>query len=135
MAVQDTLPQIVIKNVAEELKKNPTIKPPEWVFVVKSGTSKERIPEQPDFWYLRCASLLRTLYVHGTRGVQKLRHKYGGRKEHTVSRPHHWKGGGKIIRVALQQLEQAGYVEKENKVGRHLTKLGQSLIDKLSKNN
>lgn len=129
MSALDVAPDALIKVVAEELKKNPVIKTPEWVLLVKTGADRERLPEREDFWFTRCASLLRTLYIHGSRGVQRLRHKYGGRKEHVVRRAHHKKGGGKIIRIALQQLEQAGLVKKE-KTGRTLTDAGKSLLDK-----
>jgi len=120
----------VIKNAAEELKKNPAVKPPEWVFSVKTGVSRERLPEQEDFWFIRCASILRSLYVHGNKGVRRLRHKYGGRKEHRVSRAHHKAGGGKIIRVAMQQLETAGLLKKEKTGGRTITHAGIALLDK-----
>ncbi len=120
----------VIKKVAEELKKNPAIKTPDWVLSVKTGVSRERLPEQEDFWFVRCASILRSLYVHGKKGVRRLRHKYGGRSEHTVSRAHHAAGGGKIIRVALQQLEAAGLVKKEKTGGRVITNAGRALLDK-----
>lgn len=120
----------VIRKLAEELKKNQAIKPPEWVFFVKTGVSRERLPEQEDFWFIRCASILRSLYVHGNKGVRRLRHKYGGRSEHTVARAHHKAGSGKIIRVALQQLETAGLVKKEKTGGRSITNAGIALLNK-----
>jgi len=120
----------VIRKTAEELKKNPAIKTPDWVLSVKSGVSKERLSEQEDFWFMRCASLLRSLYIHGNKGVRRLRHKYGGKREHSVSRAHHAPGGGKIIRVALQQLEAAGLVRKEKTGGRVITNAGIALLNK-----
>lgn len=126
-------PNQLIGAVASELKANPTMKPPAWVASVKSGAHAERLPESPDFWYVRCASLLRTLFVgSGTVGVRRLRSKYGGRTGHTVARSHHKPAGGKIIRVALQQLEQAGYVKKE-KVGRTISANGKKLLEKAAK--
>lgn len=120
----------MIKKVAEELKKNPAVKPPEWVFSVKTGVTRERLPEQEDFWFIRCAAILRSLYVHGNKGVRRLRHKYGGRNKHSVARSHHAPGAGKIIRVAMQQLEAAGFVEKEKTGGRTITHAGIALLDK-----
>ncbi len=133
MSVLDVSPNALIGRVADELKKKPEIQPPAWVLSVKSGSYRERVPQQDDFWFQRCASLLRTLYVQGNVGVQRLRRKYGGRTTHIVRRSHHRPAGGKIIRLALQQLEKAGFVAKdEKKKGRILTSAGRSLLEKAS---
>jgi len=123
----------VIKGVAAELEKNEKFKPPAWYGTVKSSASGERLPESPKLWYTRVAAVLRTVALRGPVGVQRLRHKYGGRKEHTRSRAHHVLGSGKTLRVAFQQLESAGYVAKSEKGGRVITAAGHSLLDKAVK--
>ena len=120
----------LIKAVSEELKNKPELAPPAWAGLVKSGAHAERVPQQKDFWFIRCASLLRTLAVRGKVGVRRLRHKYGGGKEHHVAKPHHVMAGGKIIRLALQKLEKAGLVSKKEKEGRRLTAKGEALLTK-----
>ncbi len=129
----DVSPDALITRVAAELKKTEAIKTPDWVLGVKSGSHNERPVAEEDFWFTRCASLLRTLYIHGNKGVRRLRHKYGGRQRHVVHSPHHKPGGGKIIRVALQQLEKAGLVKKE-KTGRVIAPAGLALLDKAAAN-
>lgn len=132
MAAMDVPANDLISKVSGLLKTVDSIKPPSWAGSVKLSSHNERVPESPDFWYARCASLLRTMYVRAAPvGVERLRHKYGGRTSHTVARSHHRKAGGKSIRLMLQQLEQAGLVKKE-KVGRTLTAKGRSLLDKAS---
>ncbi|MBI5229261.1 30S ribosomal protein S19e [Candidatus Micrarchaeota archaeon] len=130
-SILDSPADKAIRAIANELKKNAEIKPPEWVFQVKSGAHAERPPEEEDFWYIRCASLLRSVYLNPGIGVERLRHKYGGSRKHKVSRSHHTKAGGKIIRTAFQQLEKAGLVRKE-KFGRFLTDEGRLLLEKAS---
>ena len=133
MSALDVPANALIEKVAQKLQTVDAVKPPAWAGKVKTSSHNDRVPEQKDFWYLRCASLLRTLYLRGSSvGVERLRHKYGGRTQHVVSRSHHRKAGGKTIRLALQQLEQAGFVKKE-KTGRTLTSAGRSFIDKASK--
>ena len=129
----DVSPDALITRAAAELKKIEAIKTPDWVLGVKSGSHNERPVAEEDFWFTRCASLLRTLYIHGNKGVRRLRHKYGGRQRHVVHSPHHKPGGGKIIRVALQQLEKAGLVKKE-KTGRVIAPAGLALLDKAAAN-
>lgn len=133
MAALDVTPNALIGAVAEELKKKPEIKPPAWAGLVKTGAHAERVPESADFWFARCASLLRNAYkAERPLGVRRMRNKYGGAKQHIVSRSHHTRAGGKAIRLAFQQLEKAGLMKKE-KVGRTITPAGRSLLDKASR--
>jgi len=122
----------LIAGAAERLKEVAEIKPPAWMAYVKSGAHRERAPEQEDFWYLRCASILRQVYINGPVGVSEFRRHYGGAKGHTVSRSHKTKAGGSIIRKALQQLEKAGLLEKK-KEGRLISGKGKSLLDGVAK--
>lgn len=132
MAALDVPVNELISKVAKQLQATEGITPPPWAGLVKLSVHNERVPQQEDFWFTRCAAILRTLYVGGKPvGVERLRHKYGGRTQHRVAPQHHKKAGGKSIRLALQQLEKAGLVKKE-KAGRTLTAKGRSLLNKAS---
>lgn len=123
----------LIKEVAEVLKKEyPEVSPPPGSRFWKTGAHKERQPTQDDWWYIRCASILRKLYIYGPVGVSRLRTAYGGRKRRGVKPEHFAKGSGAIIRKALQQLEAAGLVEKVEKEGRCITTKGRSLLDRVA---
>jgi small subunit ribosomal protein S19e len=91
-----------------------------------------REPIEKDWWYTRCASLLRKIYVHGPIGIQQLEADYGGRKEVGYAVGHHRDAGGSAIRKGLQQLESAGLVAKQGRRGRILTGKGVGLVDRLS---
>ena len=127
---RDVRADLLIDRVAEELKKLEEIKPPEWASLVKTGSHKQRPPQQEDWWYIRAASVLRTVYLHGPVGVERLRTKYGGRKDRGVRPEHFRKASGHIIRLILQQLEEAGLVEKVPGRGRKIAKKGISLLDR-----
>ena len=127
---RDVRADLLIDRVAEELKKLEEIRPPEWASLVKTGSHKQRPPQQEDWWYIRAASVLRTVYLHGPVGVERLRTKYGGRKDRGVRPEHFRKASGHIIRLVLQQLEQAGLVERVPGGGRKITKKGASLLDR-----
>ena len=124
----------LIAELAKYLKeKVPQVKPPEWASYVKTGAHKERVPSDPDWWYYRCASILRKLYVRGEPvGIESLRVAYGGRKNYGVAPEHFVRGSGSIVRKALQQLEKAGLVVKVPRKGRTLSPKGRSLLDKLA---
>jgi small subunit ribosomal protein S19e len=126
-------PHEFILKLAEELKKTSSIKAPEWFQFVKSGVSKQRPPINPDFWYIRAASILRQLYIKGVVGVNRLRVRYGSKKNRGVQPSRFRKASGKAIRVLLQQTEAAGLIEKVTKDqhGRRLTIKGKELLDSI----
>jgi small subunit ribosomal protein S19e len=121
--------------LAKALKEVEEFKKPEWIDFVKSGSHKQRPIQEPDFWYKRAASILRQLYINKNVGVQRLRTRYGGRKDMGMKPPRFKKGSGKLIRVILQQAETAGFVEKSEskREGRHLTKKGKDFMESIAK--
>lgn len=129
MSVYDVPAELLIKRVAEKLKD--AISPPDWAAFVKTGVNRERAPEQKDWWYTRVASILRRIYMDGPVGIERLRTFYGGRKRRGVRPAHFAKGSGSIIRNALHQLEQLGYVAK-TKEGRVITPAGRAFLDKIA---
>ncbi len=130
--VYDIPANILVQRLAQELKSREEIAPPEWTPFVKTGSHKERAPDDADFWFVRCASILRKIYLNGPIGTERLRIEYGGRKRRGTKPNKFQKSGGAIIRTALQQLERAGFVKKRGRQGRELTDIGRSYMDKLS---
>ncbi|MAG11014.1 30S ribosomal protein S19e [Candidatus Pacearchaeota archaeon] len=124
-------------KLAEALKKIPEFKAPEWIWFVKSGSAKERPIGEEDFWYKRAASILRQIYRRKVIGVNRLRTKYGSKKNRGMQPEKFKKAGGKIIRVALQQADAAGFTEiqksvrgvRRKKPGRILTEKGRKFIE------
>lgn len=123
------------KILAEALKKEGHFEEPEWARLVKTGAGKQRPNIEPDFWNKRAASILRQIYIHETVGVQRLRTRYGNRKDRGGRPDKFYRGGGKIIRVILQQAQEAGLVEKTEgkKPGRKLTQKGKDFMEKVTK--
>ena len=125
-------------KLAEALKKIPEFKSPEWAEFVKSAPSKERPIDDEDFWYKRSVSILKQIYKRKIVGVNRLRTKYGSKKNRG-SRPEKFrKAGGKIIRTILQQSEKAGFTEivkaqRGTKIrpGRQLTEKGKSFMESI----
>ncbi len=128
----DVPADVLIERVTLELQKIDAIKPPEWAPYVKTGAHREFAPTQKDWWFRRCGSILRKLYVHGPLGVNRLRVEYGGRADRGV-KPHRFRrGSGSIIRKTLQQLESAGFVNRVKGDGRVITPAGRSFLDRLA---
>ena len=129
----DVPPTQLIEQTAEQLKKIEAIKPPTWAAWVKTGVHKDRSPTDPDWWYMRAASILRKISNGKPIGVSKLRVQYGGLKNRGMRPEGFRKGSGNIIRKILQQLEKAGLAQQKtiNKhFGRVISPQGKSLLDK-----
>lgn len=125
----------LIEKAAEELKKIDSMKAPAWTAFAKTGVNRERPPEKADWWYVRAAAILRSIYKLGTIGVSKLRTKYGGRKNRGHKPDAVRRGSGSVIRKALQQLEASGFLTKADKgihKGRIITPKGKSFLDKIA---
>ena len=128
----DVPADIMIKRLAEELKKNPKIKPPTWAKFVKTASYKERAPMQKDWWYYRAAAVFRKVYIKGPIGLSHLRLEFSGRKNRGYAPEHSYRASGSVIRKILQQLSDAGYVKVIEKKGRVVTDEGRSFLDKLA---
>lgn len=135
-AVYDLTPQEFNLKLAEALKGVPEFEKPEWIDFVKSGAAKERPVEDPDFWFKRSASILRQIYRKKIVGVNRLKTKYGSKKDRGMKPEEFRKAGGKIIRMILQQSDKAGFTEilknaRGAKLGRQLTKKGKSFLENI----
>jgi small subunit ribosomal protein S19e len=126
-------------KLAEALKQIPEFKQPEWISFVKSGPAKERPIDEEDFWYKRSASILRQIYKKNIVGVNRLRTKYGSKKNRGFRPEEFRKAGGKIIRTILQQSDAAGFTEiakairgvRGKKPGRQLTTKGKEFLESI----
>lgn len=131
MAVFDVNTGELIKEIASDLKAQ-GIKMPGWATFAKTGSHKERAPDNPEWFLDRMASILYRIYKDGPVGTEALRAYYGGKKRRGTKRPHKRKASGKIIRVCLQTLEKQGLIKKSKK-GRLITGKGQSYLNRHAK--
>ena len=108
------------------------VKLPDWVDIVKTNVAKELAPYDEDWYYTRCASIARHIYIRAPIGVQTVCKIYGVRKNNG-SAPSHWRAGsGTVARKALQTLEQLKLVEKDPNGGRRMTSQGKRDLDRIA---
>lgn len=131
--VYDVPADVLISRLTEYIKGSvKEVEPPTWAVYVKTGSHVERAPHDPDWWYIRSASMLRKLYLKGPIGVSRLRKEYGGRIRRGVKPAHFRRSSGSIIRKILQQLESANLATHMEKGGRSISPKGRSLLDAMS---
>jgi len=135
VTVKDVPANLFIAEYATHLKKNQWLKLPEWVDYVKTGFYKELCPQDPDWYYIRAASIARKIYLRQGTGIGTFQDVYGGPNRRGPRPTHHAKASGAVIRHVIKQLEAIGVVEKiDNKKGggRKITTEGQRDLDRIA---
>eukprot|EP01123_Difflugia_compressa_P007307 TRINITY_DN199_c0_g1_i1.p1 TRINITY_DN199_c0_g1~~TRINITY_DN199_c0_g1_i1.p1 ORF type:complete len:157 (+),score=32.46 TRINITY_DN199_c0_g1_i1:93-563(+) len=144
VTVKDVPAAAFIKAYAQHLKKNDWIPLPHWVDIVKTSHAKELPPMNPDWLYIRAASIARKIYLRGGVGVGALKKVYGCSKRRGPRPCKFTEGSGKIIRYIVQQLVSIGVVEKHpcpkgssaNRVktghGKKISQEGQRDLDRIA---
>lgn len=132
-SVKDISAAEFIKAYAAHLKKSGRIELPEWVDYVKTAVGRELPPLDPDWYYVRAASLARKIYLNHGLGVGALARWYGKTATHGNKPQHHAIASRKIIRQILRALEDMGIVETLENGGRAVTKDGQKELDTIAR--
>ncbi|XP_026477987.1 40S ribosomal protein S19a-like [Ctenocephalides felis] len=132
VTLKDVEQDKVVKAIAVFLKKSGKLKVPEHMDLVKTAIFKELAPYDPDWFYVRCAALVRHIYIRSPIGVGSVAKVFGGRKRNGVSPSHFHKSSGGIARKALQALESLKLVEKHPDGGRKLTVQGRRDLDRIA---
>ncbi|XP_037961177.1 40S ribosomal protein S19a-like [Teleopsis dalmanni] len=122
----------VTSSLAVMLKKNGKVKVPTDIEFFKTGMFKEIGPDDADWFYARCASILRHLYKRRPLGVGRLCKIYGGRLRRGNRPGRFCKASGGVMRRALKALEDGKMVIRKPNGSRVLTPTLQRDMDRLA---
>ncbi|GFR13576.1 40S ribosomal protein S19, partial [Trichonephila clavata] len=111
--VKDVNQMQFVRALAAHLKKTGKLKVPDWVDVVKTGVYKELAPYDEDWFYTRCASIARRLYLRSPVGVKTFAKVFGGRQRRGTRPSRFCRGSKNIARKAMQALEALKIVEPD----------------------
>ncbi|CAK9080600.1 unnamed protein product [Durusdinium trenchii] len=129
VTVKDVEPEKFISAFSQHLKRQGRFELPKWADVVKTSKARELPPSDPDWLYVRTASMVRKIYIRKGMGVGAFRKVYGSQQRRGTCTNVFTKSSGKIARYILQQLEEMGLVEQDEEGGRMITKEGQRELD------
>eukprot|EP01126_Amoeba_proteus_P064053 TRINITY_DN8911_c0_g1_i4.p1 TRINITY_DN8911_c0_g1~~TRINITY_DN8911_c0_g1_i4.p1 ORF type:complete len:161 (+),score=20.56 TRINITY_DN8911_c0_g1_i4:182-664(+) len=134
VTVKDVAPEKFIAEYAAHLKRNQWLKLPDWIDLVKTSNAKELAPLDPDWYYIRAASVARKIYLRGGLGIGSFRVIYGGNKRRGVMPSRFTKASGAVLRHVVKQLESIGVVEKStsSEGGRRITQEGRRDLDRIA---
>jgi len=119
VTVKDVPAAEFIKAYAEHLKRSNWLELPHWVDIVKTAKFKELCPQDPDWYFVRAASMARKLYLRGGAGIGGFTKVYGGSHRRGPRPCKFERGSGKIARHIVQQLVRIGVVENNPRVNRN----------------
>ena len=106
MTVRDVPAAAFIKAYAAHLKKSGKFDVPKWADIVKTGSYKELAPNDPDWFFVRAASIARHIYLRQGVGVGALRKLHSGRSNRGHMPGKYSLGSGSVARKVLQSLEK-----------------------------
>ncbi|KAL6013446.1 Protein component of the small (40S) ribosomal subunit [Asimina triloba] len=130
--VKDVSPHDFVKAYAAHLKRSGKVELPDWADIVKTARFKELAPYDPDWYYIRAASMARKIYLRQGIGVGGFQKIYGGRQRNGSRPPHFCKSSGSIARHILHQLQKMSIIETDQKGGRRITSSGQRDLDQVA---
>jgi len=130
--VRDVPAQQFVVAYAQYLRSTGKVDVPTWADMVKTATWKELGPYDPDWYYIRCASMARHVYLKGGLGVGKFKHIYGGPSRRGTCPSHHKASSGSVARSCLKQLTRMGIIELHESGGRQITPSGQRDLDRIA---
>ncbi|XP_059452615.1 small ribosomal subunit protein eS19x-like isoform X2 [Corylus avellana] len=111
--VKDVSAHEFVKAYSAHLKRSGKMELPEWADIVKTAQFKEVAPYDPDWYYVRAASMARKIYLRGGLGVGSFRRIYGGSKRNGSCPPHFCKSSGAVARHILKQLTNIYIIDVE----------------------
>ena len=132
VTVKDVAAPAFVAAYARYLKRSGKVTLPKWVDIVKTGAFKELAPYDADWFYIRCASIARNLYIRGSHGVGSLKIRYGGQGRRGVLPNHGAEASGSVIRAAFKALEKLRVLEKDPNGGRRVSRTGQRDLDRIA---
>ena len=123
-----------VRAMAAHLKQEGKLFVPSCTELVKTGYGRERAPQNPDWYYYRCAAVLRRIYVRPGTGYGGLSKAFG-KKQNNGSAPEHTaKACRGLLHWCCRSLEGLKLVAKGKFSGRVLTKDGRKRVDTIAFN-
>lgn len=105
----------LIEAIKETLKSKNDIKLPENYDLIKTSHGKQYSPEDPNWFYVRMASIVRTVMCKGSVSLKTLARKHSCRKNGGVRPSRYAKASDFVNASAVEQLIKIGWFNFQSK--------------------
>jgi small subunit ribosomal protein S19e len=129
--VKDVPAEAFIAAFSQHLKSQGKVQVPQWAEYVKTGVARELSPYNADWFFVRMAAIARRVYINPNVGVGAFKKIFGTKQRNGGGHNSASLGSGKVIRLAVQQLQKLGLLEasKASKGGRVVSSKGRQEMD------
>ncbi|EAN88197.1 putative ribosomal protein S19 [Trypanosoma cruzi] len=130
--MKDVHPWRWVKLCSQHFKQEGKLMVPNCTEIVKSSHGRERAPQNPDWYYIRCAAILRAVYMRPGVGYGGLSKRFSSKKNRG-SRPEITVRASKgLLHWGCKSLTKLGLIEKCESSGHRITKNGRKLADAIA---
>ncbi|KAG8345724.1 putative Ribosomal protein S19e [Trypanosoma vivax] len=121
-----------VKVCSQHFKREGKIMVPNCAEIVKSSHGRERAPQNPDWYYIRCAAVLRAVYMRPGVGYGGLSKRFASKKNRG-SRPEITTRASKgLLHWCCKSLVKLGLIEKCEESGHCITRQGRKVADTIA---
>eukprot|EP00657_Telonema_sp_P-1_P003578 TRINITY_DN1849_c0_g1_i2.p2 TRINITY_DN1849_c0_g1~~TRINITY_DN1849_c0_g1_i2.p2 ORF type:complete len:173 (+),score=86.80 TRINITY_DN1849_c0_g1_i2:169-687(+) len=123
-----------VKTMAKHFKDEGKLFVPSCTEIVKTSHGRERAPQNNDWYYIRCAAVLRAIYLRPGTGYGGLAKRFSNKKNRG-SRPEiYCKAATGLLHWCCRSLEGLKLLAKGKEQGRVITKAGRKRADTIAFN-
>ena len=123
-----------VKALARHFKQEGKLFVPRCTEIVKTSHGRERAPQNEDWYYIRCAAVLRALYLRPGQGYGGLSKRFGIKKNRGSQPEITTRGARGLLHWACRSLEGLKLVTKGKESGHVVTKEGRKKADTIAFN-
>ncbi|AAZ10777.1 ribosomal protein S19, putative [Trypanosoma equiperdum] len=130
--LRDVHPWRWVKICSQHFKQEGKMMVPNCAEIVKTSHGRERAPQNPDWYYIRCAAVLRAVYLRPGVGYGGLSKRFSSKKNRG-SRPEITTRASKgLLHWCCKSLTKLELLEKCKGAGHRVTKLGRKVADTIA---
>lgn len=123
-----------VKTAAAHFKQEGKLFVPRCTELVKTSHGRERAPQKQDWFYIRCAAVLRAIYLRPGTGYGGLSKRFGNKKNRGSQPEITTKAARGLLHWACRSLEGLKLVTKGKEGGHVITKEGRKKVDTIAFN-
>ena len=132
--LRDVRPLRWVKAMAQHLKQEGKLFVPNCTEFMKTSHGRERAPQNPDWYFIRCASVLRAIYVRPGTGYGGMSKRFGIKKNRGSQPEITTRAARGLLHWCCRSLEGLKLIAKGKESGRVITKEGRKKSDTIAFN-
>ena len=123
-----------VRAMAAHFKQEGKLFVPSCTELIKTSHGRDRAPQNPDWYYIRCAAVLRRIYMRPGTGTGGLSKPFGNKKNRGSQPEITTRAARGLLHWCCKSLEGLKLIQKGKTSGRCVSKLGRQKADTIASN-